>query len=101
MKHTDIIDAYNRIRKIDNTIPDEVLNFMKETALRALGAAEPGVEALAEASSFARSAGLVNDLKMLANISRATGWYDTADWLDEQINNYEFFKKQYESARKK
>jgi len=30
----DIIDAFCRIREIDNTIPDEVLDFMKECALR-------------------------------------------------------------------
>lgn len=28
-----IIDAYCRIRKIDNTIPDEVLDFMKDAAI--------------------------------------------------------------------
>ncbi|MFK5882818.1 MAG: hypothetical protein QM489_00590 [Candidatus Izemoplasma sp.] len=31
-----IIDAYCLIRKIDHTIPDEVLNFMKESALSKL-----------------------------------------------------------------
>lgn len=30
----DIIDAYIRIRKIDNTIPDEILDLMKESALK-------------------------------------------------------------------
>lgn len=36
MKKSDIIDAYCRIRKIDQTIPDEVLDFMKESALERL-----------------------------------------------------------------
>jgi riboflavin synthase alpha subunit len=31
-----IIDAYCRIRMIDNTIPDEVLDFMKNAALEKL-----------------------------------------------------------------
>ena len=31
-----IIDAYCRIRTIDNTIPDEVLDFMKDCALKKL-----------------------------------------------------------------
>lgn len=31
-----IIDSYCLIRKIDNTIPDEVLDFMKESALERL-----------------------------------------------------------------
>lgn len=31
-----IIDAYCRIRTIDNTIPDDVLDFMKDAALEAL-----------------------------------------------------------------
>lgn len=31
-----IIDAYCRIRVIDNTIPDDVLDFMKEAALEKL-----------------------------------------------------------------
>ena len=33
MKEKDIIDAYCRIRKIDNTIPDDVLDFMKIVAI--------------------------------------------------------------------
>lgn len=36
MKNKDIIDAYCRIRKIDNTIPDDVLDFMKDAALEKL-----------------------------------------------------------------
>lgn len=31
-----IIDAYCRMRTIDNTIPDDVLDFMKEAALEKL-----------------------------------------------------------------
>lgn len=31
-----IIDAYCRIRTIDNTIPDDVLDFMKDSALERL-----------------------------------------------------------------
>ena len=33
MKVKDIVDAYIRIRQIDNTIPDEVLDFMYKAAL--------------------------------------------------------------------
>lgn len=29
----DISDAYLKIRKVDNTIPDEVLDFMKDAAI--------------------------------------------------------------------
>jgi hypothetical protein len=36
MKKSDIIDAYCRIRTIDNTIPDDVLDFMKQSALDAI-----------------------------------------------------------------
>lgn len=36
MKQKDIIDAWAHIRKIDNTIPDDVLNFMKDAAISAL-----------------------------------------------------------------
>ena len=36
MNIVDIINAYTRIRKIDQTIPDEVLDFMKESAIKAL-----------------------------------------------------------------
>ena len=36
MKKEDIINAYVRIRKIDNTIPDEVLNFMKDCAIKTI-----------------------------------------------------------------
>lgn len=31
-----IIDAYCRIRTIDNTIPDDVLDFMKDAAIEKL-----------------------------------------------------------------
>ena len=34
MTEKDIVQAYVRIRKIDNTIPDEVLDFMKDSAIR-------------------------------------------------------------------
>ena len=37
MKPQDIKKAYARIRKIDNTIPDDVLDFMKDAALEKLG----------------------------------------------------------------
>ena len=33
MNKTEIINAYVKIREIDNTIPDDVLNFMKESAI--------------------------------------------------------------------
>jgi hypothetical protein len=36
MKEEDIIAAWVKIRKIDNTIPDEVLDFMKDSAIRKL-----------------------------------------------------------------
>jgi hypothetical protein len=36
MKQNEIIDAYCRIRKIDQTIPDEVLDFMKDAAIEKL-----------------------------------------------------------------
>lgn len=36
MDRKTIIDAYLQIRKIDNTIPDDVLDFMKEAALSKL-----------------------------------------------------------------
>lgn len=36
MVKNDIIDAYLRIRKIDNTIPDDVLDFMKDCAIEML-----------------------------------------------------------------
>ncbi len=36
MKTSDIIDAYCRIRTIDNTIPDDVLDFMKSAAIEKL-----------------------------------------------------------------
>lgn len=36
MTKSDIINAYCRIRTIDNTIPDDVLDFMKEAAIEKL-----------------------------------------------------------------
>jgi hypothetical protein len=36
MNKNAIIDAYVRIRTIDNTIPDDVLDFMKNSALKQL-----------------------------------------------------------------
>lgn len=33
MTEKDIIDAWAKIRKIDNTIPDDVLDFMKDCAI--------------------------------------------------------------------
>lgn len=36
MKKSDVIDAYCRIRTIDNTIPDDVLDFMKDAAVEKL-----------------------------------------------------------------
>jgi hypothetical protein len=36
MVKKNIIDAYIRIREIDNTIPDEVLDFMKDAAVEKL-----------------------------------------------------------------
>jgi len=36
MKREDIVLAWAKIRKIDNTIPDEVLDFMKDSAIAAL-----------------------------------------------------------------
>jgi len=36
MKQKDIIDAWARIRTIDHTIPDDVLDFMKDAAISAL-----------------------------------------------------------------
>lgn len=39
-----IIDAYCRMRTIDNTIPDDVLDFMKEAALEKLKRIEKASE---------------------------------------------------------
>ncbi len=36
MEIKDIIEAYYRIRTIDQTIPDEVLDFMKDSAVEKL-----------------------------------------------------------------
>jgi hypothetical protein len=36
MKKQMIIDAYCKVRKIDNTIPDDVLDFMKDCAIEKL-----------------------------------------------------------------
>jgi hypothetical protein len=36
MTQKDITDAWAKIRKIDNTIPDDVLNFMKDSAIEKL-----------------------------------------------------------------
>lgn len=38
MKLADIINAYCKIRTIDQTIPDDVLDFMKEAAIEKIGA---------------------------------------------------------------
>lgn len=37
MKKQDIINAYLEIRKTNNTIPDDVLDFMKNSAIERLG----------------------------------------------------------------
>lgn len=36
MKKKDIIDAYCKVRTIDHTIPDDVLDFMKQAAIEKL-----------------------------------------------------------------
>jgi len=36
MKKEDIITAWVKIRKIEHTIPDEVLDFMKDSAINKL-----------------------------------------------------------------
>lgn len=36
MEAKDIVNAWARIRKNDNTIPDEVLDFMKDAAIEKL-----------------------------------------------------------------
>lgn len=36
MKKEDIINAYCRIRTVDHTIPDDVLDFMKDSAIKEL-----------------------------------------------------------------
>lgn len=36
MEISDILNAYVRIREIDNTIPDDVLDFMKDAAIEKL-----------------------------------------------------------------
>ena len=40
MKKQDIIDAWKEIRKTSSTIPDDVLDFMKDCAVRQLEAIE-------------------------------------------------------------
>ncbi len=40
MKAKDIIEAWARIRKIDQTIPDDVLDFMKDSAIAALAGSQ-------------------------------------------------------------
>ena len=50
MKKQDIINAYIRIRKIDNTIPDDVLDFMKNAALERLS--PPIKEVLPKCTEF-------------------------------------------------
>jgi hypothetical protein len=40
MNTKDIIEAWARIRKIDQTIPDDVLDFMKDSAIVALAASQ-------------------------------------------------------------
>lgn len=46
MKEQDIRDAYVRIRQIDQTIPDEVLDFMKEAALEKLSSLLPNEDTI-------------------------------------------------------
>lgn len=40
MKRKDIVDAWARIRQIDQTIPDEVLDLMKDAAIERLNSFE-------------------------------------------------------------
>lgn len=76
-----IINAYCRIRTIDNTIPDDVLDFMKESALDALTkqtGTNPHVmgrsELLKSFYQFLDSKGLINANK---------------DYSDEWVKEYE------------
>lgn len=112
MKEKDIIDAYCEIRRTNNTIPDEVLDFMKESSLVVLESSElpgdrieiktivPGYDTITIPKPTGNER-LGHDLKLLVKIVRVTGRCQTADWIDDQISNYEFFKKQYNSSRKK
>jgi len=46
MKEEDIRNAYVRIRTIDHTIPDDVLDFMKDASISALSAIKEQVDSL-------------------------------------------------------
>ena len=52
MKQKDIIDAWVRIRTIDQTIPDDVLDFMKDAAIAALKTPPRDYQLLLDALAF-------------------------------------------------
>lgn len=43
-----VIDAYVRIRKIDHTIPDEILDFMKDAAIEKLSQLDDEIKLLSK-----------------------------------------------------
>jgi len=59
MKPKDIVDAWAHIRKIDQTIPDDVLDFMKDAALAAIKTPprdpQPLVKIMKEALTYCES----------------------------------------------
>lgn len=71
----EIIDAYVEIRKTNNTIPDEILELMKNSSLSAIG----------HGNKTQHQGSLVDQLIELRQLANMNGLYDAADYLREII----------------
>lgn len=71
----DIINAFVEIRKTNNTLPSDILELMKNSALSAIGAG----------NKPQHQGSLVDQLIELRQLANMHGLYDAADYLQEVI----------------
>ena len=82
-----IIDAYCKIRTIDNTIPDDVLDFMKHSALEKLSS--PPVEQTVDAGQLEK---IIGDAFDAGNAYQYTISPTKAEYIKQAIELYNNFK---------
>lgn len=91
MKAKDIIDAYVRIRTIDHTIPDDVLDFMKESSLKELSRLE-GIQKANE-RAIQNTKGLVEwddlNIKRVECLPKAK-WFHDVQYHNARFKDYPF-----------
>jgi hypothetical protein len=84
MKESDITDAYLKIRKMDNTIPDEVLDFMKKSAIKALNTPEPEFGGNTEQWAINTNQKELEDLRYFKQ-----RYFDFWEWYEDKYGHTE------------